>query len=358
MSTKIYDAYVIKNLSQLELKKFIQDLKQIVFEEALTNHFKLLSQKVLELCDELRVYDHLEDYEIVEKRLLNVYRESGSFNRLVKDSINGKTKELNIDEVLETMKNNKFSYSILQISKDIIEFNRALAEIDETIMTMEYCIDESLVLFPLSKRRTLFVAFGGILPNILYKYSTSNEKECISFREEYGFGDYHYQNQTDRPDNVSAREWARRRKDWDKVIPRGSYAENGIVVNILDRGNFEHSLFGHGMGSYMHLFPTKAQRIERLAKMFARDEYYNEEIKKISEPSISDSMHILNQFGKLVEKEEDEVMFLISDKYEEIKDVIEEINTEMFFKSILSLVPNYIKYKKGEDFFKEEKKEA
>lgn len=51
-----------------------------------------------------------------------------------------------------------------------------------------------------------------------------------------GITDYHYQNQTDPPEDVPARAWRKRAKDWDEVLG-DSYipSENGYVVEIIPK---------------------------------------------------------------------------------------------------------------------------
>jgi hypothetical protein len=47
--------------------------------------------------------------------------------------------------------------------------------------------------------------------------------------------DYHYQNQADKPDDVSDREWNKRRRDWDLTLPgAGIPANNGFTADLTD----------------------------------------------------------------------------------------------------------------------------
>lgn len=50
--------------------------------------------------------------------------------------------------------------------------------------------------------------------------------------------DYHYQNQTDRPENISEEEWNLREKDWDKAIgPDYIPIQHGFAVDLFDTDN-------------------------------------------------------------------------------------------------------------------------
>lgn len=50
--------------------------------------------------------------------------------------------------------------------------------------------------------------------------------------------DYHYQNQTDRPENISEEEWNLREKDWDKAIgPDYIPSQHGFAVDLFNTDN-------------------------------------------------------------------------------------------------------------------------
>ena len=62
------------------------------------------------------------------------------------------------------------------------------------------------VVLPLHKKKTLILFY-------------SDNQEVLDLWESQPFvQDYHYQNQTDQPDNLSRAEWARRKADWDRVL--------------------------------------------------------------------------------------------------------------------------------------------
>lgn len=49
--------------------------------------------------------------------------------------------------------------------------------------------------------------------------------------------DYHYQNQTDRPENISAREWARRSKIWDVLLDDDRWPDK-LALDIVSVDGF------------------------------------------------------------------------------------------------------------------------
>ncbi|MDD2765776.1 MAG: hypothetical protein PHE83_17575, partial [Opitutaceae bacterium] len=46
------------------------------------------------------------------------------------------------------------------------------------------------------------------------------------------FADYHYQNCTDRPAEVSEREWSQRARDWEEAIGSRSSSETGLTMSL------------------------------------------------------------------------------------------------------------------------------
>lgn len=55
--------------------------------------------------------------------------------------------------------------------------------------------------------------------------------------------DYHYQNQTDKPDNISWKEWRKREEVWDDILEIGGYSpiEFGFEFKITMDGGIEIS---------------------------------------------------------------------------------------------------------------------
>lgn len=53
--------------------------------------------------------------------------------------------------------------------------------------------------------------------------------------------DYHYQNSTDKPDDVSSADWKKRIRDWDRVIGNKNYSHNAYqfeLVSLSDLSDF------------------------------------------------------------------------------------------------------------------------
>lgn len=56
------------------------------------------------------------------------------------------------------------------------------------------------------------------------------------FAKTHGWKDYHYQNQTDKPDDVSEGEWEERKRHWDIMLPGlGVILRHGLQVAVTGR---------------------------------------------------------------------------------------------------------------------------
>lgn len=75
----------------------------------------------------------------------------------------------------------------------------------------------------------------------------------ILFDDTENIVDYHYQNQTDKPDNISDAEWKRRAKDWDRAIgPDYIPLNHGMEFTLLDYSNIEEDMLMIKSGKYIY----------------------------------------------------------------------------------------------------------
>ena len=65
----------------------------------------------------------------------------------------------------------------------------------------------------------------------------------VSETETDMLSDWHFQNQTDRPEGISEEEWNAREKSWDKMIgPDYIPARHGVKVELTDFDRIEEEL--------------------------------------------------------------------------------------------------------------------
>lgn len=123
----------------------------------------------------------------------------------------------------------------------------------------------------------------SILPirgKIMGIYYAENDKLISTLKSQPWFIDYHYQNQCDRPKNVSISDWRRREKDWDKALPGlGVPAMNGFSAQITLR----HHAFISVEDVLKHI-PSIDERARPLSERFLFnskfDDFFEEMRKK------------------------------------------------------------------------------
>ena len=82
-------------------------------------------------------------------------------------------------------------------------------------------LEASVVICPF-KKKLYAVFFGREIPLI----------------DESRWVDFHYQNSTDRPKEVSQRQWNHREEVWDAIAERGaSFVDDGLVFRFVDEDN-------------------------------------------------------------------------------------------------------------------------
>lgn len=70
-------------------------------------------------------------------------------------------------------------------------------------------------------------------------YFADNEKEYFDAIKPF-IEDYHYQNQCDKPENISSREWNRRYKKWNKLLGYDTFFERAFIYNIVQPSDLNY----------------------------------------------------------------------------------------------------------------------
>jgi hypothetical protein len=186
MSTKIYDAYVIeKEFTLLELQGILLDYRKKVLQRAQEDYMEILVNLCTSLYDDLSIgLDVLDEYK------------KGRYSKLSKDTDS-------IKWVIFEYLNDRF---------------RATYKTHERDPICDWELNISIV--PL-EGKTIFKLF--------------TEKKFFKemWKEIDGVKDYHYQDQTDPPEDISEEEWDQRRKDWEKVFEKvEGWAFSSVAYNF------------------------------------------------------------------------------------------------------------------------------
>lgn len=266
MSTKIYDAYCMKATSQLETLAFTQFLKEECMTRCKDNILKVIANKTAETIDLSYLQHHLPDtlklfYNDFDKYIVSLYRLTESPYSILK---NRKKIRKSDDELLDDLRTNRAPTLRYVITEGV--FNKMhLYEITKQ-NGAPLSINNSIVLFPISNRRTLFMTFGFQINHILYEICGANPGDAyFDIKSKYEIRDYHYQDQCDRPDNISSREWTKRKNDWDTVMPSYVPSQDGITVHLTDVDTFYDITFTESK-QIMSRMPSKENMAKHLAK--------------------------------------------------------------------------------------------
>lgn len=185
MSTKIYNAFKFDKFYSLsELSKMIDNTRKAVQEKQKAMYFhKLLYQfnfyynmYLLHTKEEImEIYNKIEVRDKESKYVKNIY---------------------------EYILKEDWTLALVYIRCLIREKIKYASK--GNIMSYDYWLDSHMQIIP-TGRKILVMLFG-----------TKELQDIIE--NSLPLEDYHYQNQTDRPDYITARNWKQREKTWDKAI--------------------------------------------------------------------------------------------------------------------------------------------
>lgn len=110
--------------------------------------------------------------------------------------------------------------------------------------------------------RLLAIAYMGSAEQIRTAFET--------FTREHGWSDWHYQSQTDRPEEISDEEWAERRKSWDRTLGDSAPVEKSVSIDIVPSMSYGTSPTVLGFTDEEDeaietcTLPSPARRLERM----------------------------------------------------------------------------------------------
>lgn len=233
MSTKIYNGLRIKYMTMQELIPFSKELRAqlepIAKEEFLKSYTKMLEEAIVFIQTGVQIDSCIHNYN-----------------------------------ELSALENPTFKDVNRVIDKEIRQFiktNKSATTITESVSAFDF--DTSLCVFPLSRK-------------ILSVPICNNERLMNALLENENITAYGYWNNTDKPDNVSNREWNTRKSDWDKALPGiGVLRENGFIFDLIDT-MWDAYDFVYNVETIYPFLTDVNTLISRVAKSKLLSEKYNE----------------------------------------------------------------------------------
>ena len=233
MSTKIYNGLRIKYMTMQELIPFSKELRAqlepIAKEEFLKSYTKMLEEAIVFIQTGVQIDSCIHNYN-----------------------------------ELSALENPTFKDVNRVIDKEIRQFikaNKSATTITESVSAFDF--DTSICVFPLSRK-------------ILAVPICNNERLMNALLENENITEYGYWNNTDKPDNVSNREWNTRKSDWDKALPGiGVLRENGFIFDLID-SMWDAYDFVYNVETIYPFLTDVNTLISRAAKSKLLSEKYNE----------------------------------------------------------------------------------
>lgn len=254
MSTKIYDAYKLTgDYDLMSLNKALSDLR------------KLVTGQCEDLIANIVVRKFLKLYYMTLLHETNIHIDADTITTTV------------LDRIAQHDMKSAWGYLYCKITSEI-------ADTSNTTRPSCYNFHNNLLLFPL-KDKILAMYFG----NTDIRRFIENHKM---------FEDYHYQNQCDKPDDISDEEWDKRESDWNDAIgPDYIPANHGWQVQLFNPENVMPIFNPNRIKTIV--FPTDESITKILAKTFDKS-ISEEKINEIIKTKIS-FIHTKEDFCKLFE---------------------------------------------------------
>lgn len=211
MNMNIYNAFIVNSDKQLSVKDCV-DLANNSKAKVMKQFIPEFSQKVL-----TRLFYTIDLVKFYGDNVINMDKISkGYVSELLKYYLDIKNRYKNKSEK-ELAQNLWFLAE--KNFKDSLDYL-------EQKFKVNYYYKTKLVFVPY-KNKMLVMYFG----DPAYSHIISDDTEH--------YLDYHYQNQTNQPDDISDEKWKQREKDWNEVLGPDYIPENhGLTFTLLDYNDY------------------------------------------------------------------------------------------------------------------------
>lgn len=255
MSTKIYNGLIFypEKIDDLEYlkNKILNKLHKSYQYKLIETINKMYSIFAASIIKTQNFNISLKD-ALIRSFDIDIYKFKDN-EKYINDFVNEERFYINFDSILKNAnyenKNSDAFYNliVLQIltnytTKILVDKHFGKINTNGSFIFSEF--DMSVFLFPYKNKILLYV------PD--YSYYKNKKEHCLfkDIKNIKGVKDYHYQDQTDKPANISKKSWEKRDKTWQKVLSykkQNSYdINNGLklsIDNILSTKNFRINLF-------------------------------------------------------------------------------------------------------------------
>ena len=329
MSRKIYNAYQIKITSMQDCQSFLHILQSLCQKEIQNMLENMLANQIQETVDYAIVYKKRPElgtylYLDFSSYICSLDKWAKANPNLALYQLDSEIREPDEVENITTVLK---QYYPVRKSKQLL--NNKVTLKSQMNLNSIFNMEQTLAMFYQTPTHVCIIAYGDILCDILKKAACQNSiEELIKFQ----IVDFHYQNQTDRPNSISDEEWNSREKEWNRMLPSGSPSKDGIVFPVISSDNLDLFIYSVSNDTLLkHPALKKDQRTKKLARKLI-EEYCLSEFgprENITASDFSDAIRQLN-IG-LADTTSD-----IFKKYEEYLNILNSVLPDMT-KEILNM---------------------
>lgn len=291
MSTKIYNAYRARPGNVI---LFCKDIKDEFLERALDSFAEIAARYALELAERIPWMQAL-DSDAAGRRAIALASLAGY--DLTKDSSDRPA--VADKKKIAAMRERALMAKAIGYLGEGSVISTAIGLATRSVKKDPEKIEARLAMFrdPGDFSRVMMIAFGQDFADFM-------ENIPDGLLEKYEVEDYHYQNQTDKPDGVSESEWDERERYWDEVMPSGIPSTDGMVVDICDVGTLTNRYLREIYGAHDKdnaLVKAVAEKIVRSCPEKRLIEYANDRAGAEymrNQVSTSDAVRFLSDLRK------------------------------------------------------------
>lgn len=306
MSLKIYDAYRMNIRTVQDIHSFTQKLK--------TYQSKAMMEYLI---------GHMAAYaaRLTDTLCLN------------KHPIEGINPPENLIRLMENHPN---------INQNRTLFSNTLAIVNDHIedRRKQWFEEQSLCVFPQDENHICAMVFGKPLTHLFQTYHNGKaDKQQTALFNDIQLEDYHYQNQTDRPENITENEWETRCTTWKHMMPSLIPDKDGILIMIITQNAYENMLYQITYDDLLkHPNLDKKHRAKNLAYNSALNEYvYRQADTMQEEISMSDYLRFDAQFRTETKNQESEVAKRICQITDLLMQTLPDITTDLLSTPIANI---------------------
>lgn len=173
----------------------------------------------------------------------------------------------------------------------------------------------------------------------------SEEPSIIALIEKYfDLKDYHYQNSTDKPFDISKEDWQNRKTTWDKLLTHYSFKESGFIIVELISFQPVDFLNSNELNNYLNQNINFYNNVYRVNKWFENNyfEFISSILVKLK-PEINNSSTSSNILLK--------IYFKLNKKFVSFNNNEADEDTNKFFNILNNILkPTFLKYAPEIDF--------